>query len=180
MPPPSAREKSMTEHEFNAKKTLCFSGPRREKLLKTVKDMAELRVNRIYRQIKKATDEGYDTFLFSACYGFDLVCAESVLLQKEILRGSSKRIRLFAVIPYEAQADKWSRMDKERYFDILDECDDKIVLNKNYISGCYQQCGRFIIDNSSRLVCYYDGSKTSYMVNYAKKKDLSIVNLFEA
>ncbi len=61
----------------------------------------------------------------------------------------------------------------------MSKCDDVIVLNKHYKSGCYHERNRYMVDNSSKLICYYDGSSggTRYTVGYAKKQSIEIINL---
>ena len=66
-------------------KTLCFSGHRTEKLPKD-KNEFNLMIQSLIYEINKAIMDGYDTFLFGACYGFDLICAEQVLIRKHIIR----------------------------------------------------------------------------------------------
>lgn len=62
-------------------KTLSFSGHRTEKLPKS-KCKLEIIIKDLYNEIDHAIYDGYENFLFGACYGFDLICAEQVLLRK--------------------------------------------------------------------------------------------------
>ena len=160
-------------------KTLCFSGHRTEKLPKGKNEFNLMKQNLMY-EIHKATSEGYDTFMFGACYGFDLICAQQILMRKQVIRHTDPtNIKLIAVVPFEDQAAKWKEQDRDKYFDVLSKCDDVIVLNKHYKSGCYHERNRYMVDNSSKLICYYDGSSggTRYTVGYAKKQSIEIINL---
>lgn len=160
-------------------KTLCFSGHRTVKLPKD-KDKLTYLLQSLYNEIDKAIFEGYDTFIFGACYGFDLLCAEQVLLRKKIIQYKNPvNIKLIAAVPFEEQAAKWNEQDREKYFNILSKCDDVVILNKHYRTGCYHERNRYMVDNSSKLICYYDGSGggTGYTVEYAKKRSIQIVNL---
>ena len=160
-------------------KTLCFSGHRTEKLPKSKNELNLMIQNLIY-EINKAIMDGYDTFIFGACYGFDLICAEQVLIRKQIVRYSDPvNINLVAVVPFEEQASWWKVQDREKYFNILSKCDDVITLNKHYQRGCYHERNRYMVDNSSRLVCYYDGSNggTKYTVEYAEGRSISVINI---
>ncbi len=163
-------------------KTLCFSGHRTEKLPKGKKEFNLMTQSLIY-EINKAIMDGYDTFMFGACYGFDLICAEQVLIRKQIIRHTDPvKINLVAVVPFEEQAARWSERDREKYFNILSKCDEVITLNKQYQDGCYHERNRYMADNSSRIICYYDGSVggTGYMVECAESKSISIVNIFNS
>ncbi len=64
-------------------KTLCFSGHRTEKLPKGKNEFNLMKQNLMY-EIHKATSDGYDTFMFGACYGFDLICAQQILMRKQV------------------------------------------------------------------------------------------------
>lgn len=166
--------------EVKRNKTLCFSGHRTEKLPKNNKKFANLIV-RLNLEIEKAISEGYDTFLFGACYGFDLICAEEVLMRKQIIRYTDpvSSIKLIAVVPFEDQAARWNEHDRNKYFRILSKCNEVITLNKHYKSGCYHERNRYMVDNSSKLICYYNGSTggTGYTAEYAEKQSIKIVNL---
>ena len=164
---------------MNRNRTLCFSGHRTERLPKNKKKFTDLLQN-VSMEIDKAISEGYHTFIFGACYGFDLICAEQVLLRKQIIQFSNPvHIKLIAVVPFEEQASKWKGQNRDKYFDILSKCDDVIILNKHFKTGCYHERNRFMVDKSSKLICYYDGSGggTGYTVEYAKKRSVQVVNL---
>ncbi|MGD9678703.1 MAG: SLOG family protein [Vulcanibacillus sp.] len=159
-------------------KTICFSGHRTEKLPKR-KDKFNFMIQSLYNEINKAVTEGYGTFMFGACYGFDLICAEQVLKRKQIIRIEDPVINLIAVVPFEDQAARWKEQERDKYFEILSKCDDVIILNKQYKSGCYHERNRYMVDNSSKLICYYDGSSggTRYTVEYSERQKMQIINL---
>jgi Uncharacterized protein conserved in bacteria len=110
-----------------------------------------------------------------------LICAEEVLIRKQIIRYTDpiSFIKLVAVVPFEEQAARWNEQDRNKYFNILPKCDDVITLNKQYKAGCYHERNRYMVDNSSKLICYYNGSAggTGYTVEYAEKQSIQIVNL---
>lgn len=160
-------------------KTICFSGHRTEKLPKSEKNFIKLILD-LNLEIENAISEGYDTFIFGACYGFDLICAEQILKRKQIVRHTDpSSINLIAVVPFEDQAARWKEQDRDKYFNILSKCEDVITLNKQYKSGCYHERNRYMVDNSNKLICYYDGSGggTKYTVEYAEKQSVQIINL---
>lgn len=164
---------------FSGHKTLSFSGHRTEKLPKS-KGELEIIKQSLYNEIDYAIYEGYESFLFGACYGFDLLCAEQVLIRKQIIKFKDPiKIKLIAVIPFEDQATKWNECNRNTYFDILSKCDEIIILNKHFKIGCYYERNRYMINNSSKLICYYNrsGGGTGYTVEYAKKQFVPIINL---
>ena len=166
---------------IDKQKTACFSGHRSERLPKSTEGLDDLRL-RLYEEIDKALDDGFDTFIFGACYGFDLICAEMILIRQKVVKLSDpKRIRLIAAMPFETQASKWRERDRELYFNILSKCDEVITISTKFKMNCYRKRNRYMVDNSSRLICYYDGGSggTSYTVNYAKEKGCEIINLYK-
>jgi uncharacterized phage-like protein YoqJ len=161
-------------------KTVCFSGHRSERLPKSTEVLDELRL-KIYNEIDKALNNGFDSYIFGACYGFDLMCAEILLLRRRIIKMSDpKCIRLIAAVPFEEQASKWREIDRELYFDTLSKCDEVITISTRFNMNCYHKRNQYMVDNSSRLICYYDGgiSGTAYTVNYAKEKGCETINLY--
>lgn len=161
-------------------KTVCFSGHRTNKLPRNKIELTCL-VENLYEQIDKTIFEGFDTFLFGACYGFDLMCAEQVLLRKKVIRYTDPhKINLVGVAPFEEQPSKWNQHDRNIYYNILSKCDDVITLKKQYEPGCYHERNRYMIDNSSKLICYFNGSSggTKYTVEYAETLSVPIINLY--
>ena len=42
-----------------------------------------LMIQSLIYEINKTIMDGYDTFMFGACYGFGLICAEQVLIRSK-------------------------------------------------------------------------------------------------
>ncbi len=164
----------------NKEKSLCFSGHRSIKLPRNKERLEKLKEN-LWKEIDKAISRGIEIFYFGACYGFDLLCADIVLMRRRVIKPNDpKKITLIAVVPFEEQAKGWNEPNRDKYYDILEQCDDVLMLNTYYKSGCYSQRNRYMVDHSSKIICYYDGSKggTAYTVRYAMQNDLQITNLF--
>lgn len=167
----------MTEREAS----LSFSGHRSEKLPQSEEQLKKLRTL-IWEEVDKAIDEGITVFYFGGCYGFDLLAAEVVDYRRRVIKPTDPHnIQLIAAIPFENQANDWSEDDRNKYFDILSKCDDTIMISQKYKRGCYYERNRYMVDNSSRLICYCADSKggTKYTLDYAKKNGLQITNLYE-
>ncbi|WP_326907841.1 SLOG family protein [Sedimentibacter sp. MB31-C6] len=162
-------------------KTICFSGHRTEKLPNSKEELGIL-CHMLFVEIDCSIAKGYNTFMFGGCYGFDLICAEQVLIRKQILKPADPiNIKLIAVVPFEEQATRWNEYNRDKYYDILSKCDEVITLNKQYKSGCYHERNRYMVENSSKLICYYNGSDggTRYTVDYAKKQLVLVLNLYD-
>ena len=87
-------------------KIVAFSGHRTEKLPQTPEGMEALR-KRLADEIDKAIQDGFDTFIMGACYGFDLMAAQEILRRKKVIQiGSTPpKLKLIAAVPYEEQAN---------------------------------------------------------------------------
>ncbi len=154
-------------------KSLCFSGHRENNL-----PMDKLRLEiQIKEEVEKSIENGYSIFYHGACHGFDLICAEIVLRLKK----KHKDIKLIAIVPFEKQAQSWSLKDKAEYEYLLSKSDEVVVLSKRYSHGCYHLRNRYMVDNSSKLICYCKEIKsgTGYTLNYARKNHVNCVNLWD-
>jgi len=162
-------------------KSLCFSGNRSEKLPQSKEKLEQLQV-KLHEAIEKAIEDGIDTFYFGACDGFDLMCSKSVLLRKKVIHMyNPKVIKLIAIVAYEEQSNNWNEANRELYFNTLAQCDEVITLHSRFTVGCYHECNCYMVEHSSKLICYYDGGRggTADIVNCAQKKEMLITNLYE-
>lgn len=159
--------------------SVCFSGYRAEKFpfpLQRGNEAFEAFRKLLRQTILDAVNDGYDTFYTGACYGFDIAAGEEVLsLKRE--RGLS--LRLIAVLPFENQAQLWSERWRDRYFAMLESCDNVVTIQPRYTRGCYQRRNEYMVNRSSRLICYYTGQPggTQNTVEAAEKLGLEIVIL---
>ncbi len=116
-------------------------------------------------------------------YYFPDIAAIFFELRKQIIRHTDPvNINLVAVVPFEKQTSKWKARDREKYFNILSKCDEVIILSTHYQSGCYHKRNRYMVDNSSKLICCYNGSSggTRYTIEYAESKSIPIINIYDS
>ena len=151
--------------------TACFSGYRAEKLPFSVRDENQEYDKFLWSLssvIRKSAEKGYRIFYT----GFDILAGEMLLGMKE----EFPEIQLIAVLPFEEQANTWGEFWREKYFTLLEHCDDVITLQPRYTPGCYQRRNRYMVDRSSLLICYYDGKTggTQSTVAYAEKLGLEV------
>ena len=114
---------------------------------------------------------GVRTFSCGMALGFDLLCAEEVLLLREELP-----VRLVACIPCADQAARYPKSARERYERILDRCDERAVLHECYCDGCMFERNRYMVDRADLLLAYYTGRRggTKYTVGYAEKRGIPV------
>ena len=127
-------------------------------------------------QIGALIENGVRTFLSGMAAGADIWGAELVLRFKK----EYPDIRLIAVIPCESQADKWSAEPRERYINILAECDETVYISRHYTKDCMFRRNRWLIDHSGFVLAVYNGSPkggTAYTVNYARQKHRAVITI---
>lgn len=118
---------------------------------------------------------GIRTFLSGMAVGFDLAAAEAVLACREEMPG----LRLKAVVPFSGQESRFSAPDRERFHRVLAAADETIVLSAVFHRGCYAVRNDYLVDRSSVLIAWYDGSPggTRYTVRRARRKGRHVVHL---
>ena len=152
-------------------KCCAFSGPRPEKITENIEDIKHF----LKLAIIDSINEGYLYFITGMSRGFDLWAAKCI-----IELSKSYNIHLVCAIPFLDQDINWSKRDKTLYNDILMEARYTICLSDNFIRGIYHERNRFMINNSSKLITYYNNSQggTKYTIDYAKKFGKPVSNIF--
>lgn len=158
--------------------TCCFSGHRPHKFTFGCDEESEdciLLKLKLLAQIQEMRKKGVTTFLTGMAMGVDIWAAEMILELKAEL--PQEGIRLIAVVPNEGQANRWSVEYRERYFNILSEVDDDVLISTHYTKDCIFERNRYMVDNSAHLIAVYNGEQggTQYTVDYAIRKGLDIV-----
>ena len=132
----------------------------------------------IMEQIKKLYLEGNKIFLTGCAIGVDIWCGEIILDLIE----KYNDIKLYCVIPFENQANRWTDDYRKRYTRLVDKKKKKIILQKNYSQDCYLKRNKFLVDKCTTLIGVYDGisqnSGTYSTLNYAinQNKDIIYIN----
>jgi uncharacterized phage-like protein YoqJ len=159
-------------------KTCCFSGHRPMKLpfgfYEDSPDFLRLKV-RLYYEVDQMREMGVTVFLTGMAQGIDMLTAEIVLDIKRTYLYDD--VRLVAVVPFEGQAERWSKAYRARYFHILGKADEVVTLQKLYTDDCLLKRNRCMVDASSHLIAVWSGGRggTKYTVEYAVKQGLDII-----
>lgn len=126
----------------------------------------------LYAQLQALIEQGYTTFYCGMAIGFDLQCAEFLLL----LRDEFPQVRLIACIPCEDQSDKFSKTDQLRYRKVRRECDEEVVLHPHYVTGCMLERNRYMVDRADILFAYLERMRggTYYTVHYAQERGIPV------
>jgi uncharacterized phage-like protein YoqJ len=153
------------------KKSACsFTGHRRIVL----SDEPEV-IARLKNVILKLIDAGYTRFLCGGALGFDMLAAIEVLRAKK----QYHNIRLILALPCPGWDKAWCENNKKIYSRIVKAADEVLYVSQDYTPGCMQKRNRYLIENSSKCVAFFDGRRggTAYTVNYALKEGVGITNL---
>ena len=119
--------------------------------------------------------KGYGKFIFSADSLFCLECAEQIILRKKKQRGNTPdSIKIIGVIPYENHTNHRTENFRDKYFQVLENCDDVIIFDKeeSFIESDFSE---FILNSSSILICPGNGSE--YEKLYAKATGIKIIGV---
>ncbi|MCL1862032.1 MAG: SLOG family protein [Defluviitaleaceae bacterium] len=158
--------------------TVCFSGYRPEKFSFSLEEensgFLDLREN-IETALIETLKQGYRTYLCGMAKGFDLLCGKILL---EIMERNKKTdARLIAVIPHKNHdfSDEWGQLHRQLRAAAVGE----VIISHEYAKKNYLLRNRFMVENSSCLVCYWDGQKggTAQTVRLAKRQGHAIHNL---
>ena len=139
-------------------KTCCVTGHRDMDTEQT----EEIR-DALKKEVEKAVEDGYVSFLSSFTGPVEQVFAETVL----DLKKDHPNLRLSAVIPYRNKLN-WLRK-QESVKGLLDTCDDIIVLKEEYQPNVYTERNRYLAEHSGRVIIVYDGRDKGATVNMIRQ-----------
>lgn len=162
--------------------SVCFSGYRPEKFPYALYpgEKAYLALEkRIETAILQAVDDGYTTYLCGMAKGFDLLAGSIVVTLKEA-RAELAELNLVAVLPFKKHgfsSEPWRTLHQK----VLWAAGEVVTISPHYHTNAYHDRNHYMVDHSSRLICYYDGKKggTGQTVRYAGEQGLLVINVAE-
>lgn len=160
--------------------TCCFTGSRPEKMTfnyqKEPYQMEALRRD-LRAAILRAADAGCTDFISGMSRGFDLWAAEEVLA----LRDTRPDLNLICAIPFSGQAHAWDEAWRALFSRLVHAVPPQNVrvLSPAYYRGCFHDRDRYMVDQASRVICWYTGAPggTQYTYRYARRMGREIENL---
>ena len=132
---------------------------------------------RLSNAVLDAYGHGIRNFISGFAIGFDMMAAEAIVS----LKRSYPDITLIAAIPFNGQASRFNFYDRKRYDRLLEVADEVIVLSESYYPRCFLDRDEFMVNNSSKLIGYYDGREkggTFYTIRKAMTQNIPIVNVY--
>jgi len=162
-------------------KTVCFSGYRPEKFPFPLEAGCEAYITlqaNITRAIGESVQDGYTRFLSGMAKGFDLVCS-AILLEMKNMSQVYTDFELVAVRPFAGHGFQGRWCDIHDM--ILEQADEIITLPSQANRQAYLKRNLFMVEQASRLLCYYDGQPggTAHTFRWAVRNGLDIYNLAE-
>jgi len=158
--------------------SVCFSGHRY--VYFNMEDSAKGRIlqKELTIAIKDAIKNGFHTFYTGMAQGFDIIAAEAVLRERH---NHQECVKLICVVPYRGQEDKWNEKWRKRYDSVMKASDGVVLCNEEFITGCFHERNRFLVDNTSLLICLHSGKHggTKHTFKYAKEQGLQIINIWD-
>lgn len=166
---------------FDPAHTCCFSGSRPEKLgFDWTSDTIALSALRrdLHHAIVHAIEMEYTRFITGMSRGFDLWAGEQVLR----LQAVYPQIELICAIPFEDMQRTWSAYWRTLFHTVDQNCSFRSFMCRSYEHGCYHARDRYMVEQSSRVICWYNGTTggTDYTCRYAQKLGRRLDNLYAA
>lgn len=128
----------------------------------------------LMEQITALAEAGATDFFTGGAAGVDCWAALMVLE----LRKKHPALKLHDILPYERQADEWSRSARERYQFILKYADSVDYISRDYYDGCMMDRNHRLVESAELLLAVYNGARrsgTGATVNYARKMGREII-----
>lgn len=169
----------MTEFtkEVHTKPACCFAGPWPTSLPfgGDEESPACMRLKQLLKEQAVHMIEAYGVthFISSADLGVGQYAAEIVIeLKKEYLG-----ITLECVISSEKQAEYWSIAQRERYFTIVEQCDEETLSQHHYTRDCKRKRMEYMVNQSDYILAVWNGGPggTRSLLSLARSKGNPVV-----
>ena len=121
----------------------------------------------LQREIINAVEKGVTVFYSGVALGVDIWAAEEIIN----LKRNRKDIRLVGAVPFEGQEKSWTDEQKERYANVIANCDEVVTVSEKRGRGAFLKRDRYMVDNADMVIAVYNRMKansgTGYTVRYA-------------
>lgn len=100
---------------------------------------------RIMGEILRLYRQGVRTFLCGMAAGAEIAAAEVVLALRD---STLSDLRLVGVLAWEERTNNWSEPDRDRFFAVMERCDEEIMLQTAYTEGALERQREYLLQNS--------------------------------
>ena len=152
-------------------KVCCFTGHRPDKLHGKQQEIEQY----LAREIARAYDEGFRLFINGMCWGVDVYAGYECLKY----RLTHLDLKILAAMPYRGFGMNREGGLGEASQYLLKESDYVRYVSEKYDGkATFMKRDMWMVDHSTRLIAYWDGSKggTCNTVVYARSKGIEVVN----
>lgn len=119
----------------------------------------------IQTKVLSLINNGVYHFICGGAIGFDMYCAEIVLLLKE----QYPDIKLEVAVPCENQHSLWNKDFQMRYLEILKKADIVTYVSREYTSFCMSKRNDYMLNKSDIVVAGFVEGTTGGTANTIKK-----------
>ena len=161
----------------NKEITCCFTGHRLQKLAfgsdETCSKCKILKSKLRDESITLIEHFSVTHFISGMALGTDMFAAETVLELQEVY----SHITLECALPCGSQAQEWNEEQRDRYYNILSQCNKITLLQTLYTNDCMQKRNEYMINKSDYVISIWNGtpSGTANTIAYAKQQLKKIV-----
>ena len=152
-------------------RSVCFTG-HRELPPRTTPAYRQL-VKDTEAAIRRAFDEGARRFYCGGAEGFDLLCGQLVILERE----RHLDIQLILLLPYTGFGERFSARDRAELSRQKREAEEVLYLSNHYFPGCMALRNRQLVEDADVCIAHLvrAPSGTAQTVGFARQKGAEIV-----
>ena len=130
--------------------------------------------NALYDALEHFAEMGCGTFYCGMAQGFDLAALDCLVDLK-----MKYPIRIVACIPFAGQERSFPAAERKKYRELLQWCDEKVVLSPAYHAGSYLMRNRYMVERADVLLAYCkkETGGSAYTLRYAREMGLDIYKI---
>lgn len=157
-------------------KICCVTGPREDRIAAGNEKMIRKELEETIRRLITYDDVG--CFTIGMEPGANQWAVEIILRLKE----EYPAVRLNCVLSCETLADEWTEPQRDHFYDVMEHCDEELMLQGAYTTDCERKRDEYIVRRSDCVLAVWDGvdiSSTGYILLLARRsgKEIKIIGL---
>lgn len=144
-------------HFIDTEHAVAFTGYRPQKLpLQCCQQVQSVLQMQLQQVVLFAMAHGYTIYLNGCMSGWDILAAEMIIF----LRHTHPQLSCITIAPFRRQYftnENWTREWKARALAVYKKSDQSFYMSENYARGIYYARDRYLVDQASLIIAYYDG-----------------------
>lgn len=111
-------------------------------------------------------------FISGVGLGFEQSAVEIVLELKE---EEYSQLTIEAVLPYESLSIEWNKLQRDKYYSIMQKIDKETLMQYQYTKDCIRKKNIYIINKSDFIIILCKNTcEINHLIRYAKSKKKTI------